>query len=526
MGAYFAAALNTMLPDAVERAGIATVHVLDQATLAGSLGNSRLWLSVESALLEQVTAYAHRLMERLSKHEPQTGVVEISDFDAAIASVREYADRCAAMHWERQEGGKVFGQKQRAIDQVRLSRVTDDAVNVIEATKQVFASKLAAGGDDTMTVNADEFFAKLENMGVDEVELALAQQRFNAEKVRLANLWLKRKVQEKASANVPTRSQSQHLKSIADEMQDVTEKFVTVFGTLQLQSQDEANFLAMLSDARASAREYLGPTHEFVRELGNVASEIGETPTVAQVHRAIATVKRAASYLSSRPRVPNDKSAIAAMSMGELLETASEETRQAALGKTNFETPTVDEIELAELTKIYLGDKQVAPTPANEVVQSQPKNKKVFLVHGHEHGTRETVARYIEKLGLKPVILDEQANRGKTIIEKLEGHSDVGFAVVLLTPDDEGRSIKDKEARKKPQGRARQNVLLELGYFIGKLGRDNCCALSKGPIEIPSDLGGVLHEPIDDGGGWKAKLARELDAAGYELDWKAVGLAR
>ncbi|RYG31220.1 MAG: hypothetical protein EON93_13355 [Burkholderiales bacterium] len=118
MTAYFAAALKTMLPDAVEKAGIATVHVLDEATLTGSLGNSRIWLHVEAALSEQVTAYAHRLMERLSKHEPQTGVVEISDFDAATASVKEYAVKCAAMFWERQEGGKAFGQKQRAIDQV------------------------------------------------------------------------------------------------------------------------------------------------------------------------------------------------------------------------------------------------------------------------------------------------------------------------------------------------------------------------------------------------------------------------
>jgi len=141
MGAYFAAALQTMLPDAVEKAGIATVHVTSQSTLAGAYGGSRMWLSVEGALFEQVTTYAHRLMERLSKHEPQTGVVEISDFDAAIASVREYADKCAAMFWERQEGGKAFGNKQRAIDQVRLQRVIDDAVNEIQATKQVFASK-------------------------------------------------------------------------------------------------------------------------------------------------------------------------------------------------------------------------------------------------------------------------------------------------------------------------------------------------------------------------------------------------
>ena len=182
MGAYFTAALNTMLPDAVERAGIATVHVLDQATLAGSLGNSRVWLSVESALLEQVTAYAHRLMERLSKHEPQTGVVEITDFDAAIASVREYADKCAAIHWERQEGGKAFGEKQRAIDQVRLSRVTDDAVNEIGASKQVFASKSGQPQSVAST-------PALERVPATPFELKLATD-LDIEFQRFANKWL------------------------------------------------------------------------------------------------------------------------------------------------------------------------------------------------------------------------------------------------------------------------------------------------------------------------------------------------
>lgn len=182
MGAYFAAALKTMLPDAVERAGIATVHVLSDATLAGSLGNSRVWLSVESALLEQVTAYAHRLIERLSKHEPHTGVVEISDFDAAIASVGEYADKCAAMHWERQEGGKAFGEKQRAIDQVRLSRVTDDAVNEIGASKQAFASK--SGHPQSVASTPAP-----ERVPATPFELKLAND-FEVEFLRFHNKWL------------------------------------------------------------------------------------------------------------------------------------------------------------------------------------------------------------------------------------------------------------------------------------------------------------------------------------------------
>ncbi|MFM0005749.1 nucleotide-binding protein [Paraburkholderia dipogonis] len=142
-----------------------------------------------------------------------------------------------------------------------------------------------------------------------------------------------------------------------------------------------------------------------------------------------------------------------------------------------------------------------------------PMSSKVFIVHGHDDGARQTVARFLEKLGFEPVILQEQANRGRTIIEKFEEHSDVGFAVVLLTPDDEGRA---KGGGLQP--RARQNVVLELGYFIGRLGRHRVCALKSGDLELPSDYQGVLWETMDAGGGWKLSLARELKAAGHEVD--------
>lgn len=101
--------------------------------------------------------------------------------------------------------------------------------------------------------------------------------------------------------------------------------------------------------------------------------------------------------------------------------------------------------------------------------------------------------------------------------EKVVAHGDVGFAVVLLTPDDEG-CVKGGV----PEPRARQNVLLELGYFIGRLGRDKVCALKRGSLEIPSDFAGVVWESMDNGSGWKQSLARELDAAGHEIDWNKV----
>ncbi len=144
-------------------------------------------------------------------------------------------------------------------------------------------------------------------------------------------------------------------------------------------------------------------------------------------------------------------------------------------------------------------------------------SRKVFIVHGHDDGARETVARFLERIGLEAVILHEQANQGRTIIEKVVAHSDVGFAVVLLTPDDEG-CVKGGT----PEPRARQNVLLELGYFIGRLGRDKVCSLKRGAVEIPSDFAGVVWETMDSGGGWKQALARELEAAGHSIDWNKV----
>lgn len=151
------------------------------------------------------------------------------------------------------------------------------------------------------------------------------------------------------------------------------------------------------------------------------------------------------------------------------------------------------------------------------VALKQQFSRKVFIVHGHDDGAREMVARFLERIGLEAIILHEQANQGRTIIEKVVAHGDVGFAVVLLTPDDEGCAKGDKL-----EPRARQNVLLELGYFIGRLGREKVCALKRGTVEIPSDFAGVVWETMDSSGGWKQSLARELEAAGHTIDWNKV----
>jgi predicted nucleotide-binding protein len=144
-------------------------------------------------------------------------------------------------------------------------------------------------------------------------------------------------------------------------------------------------------------------------------------------------------------------------------------------------------------------------------------SNKIFIVHGHDDATKNAIARWLEKQGFEAIILHERPNKGRTIIAKLLDEAEaVGFAIVLLTPDDEGKASNAPEYRH----RARQNVIFELGLFIGKLGSGRVAALYKGDIELPSDYEGVAYTPYDDHGGWKAKLAHELEHAGYVIDFK------
>ena len=155
----------------------------------------------------------------------------------------------------------------------------------------------------------------------------------------------------------------------------------------------------------------------------------------------------------------------------------------------------------------------------NEGVSAMPQStfgNEVFIVHGHDDEAKETVARFVENFGIEATILHEQANRGQTIPEKFEEHaSEVGFAIILLTPDDVGAS-KDKIKNLKP--RARQNVVLELGYFWGRLGRERMCVLYKEGVELPSDIHGILYVPMDSSNGWQLQLAKEMKQAGLPID--------
>jgi predicted nucleotide-binding protein len=156
---------------------------------------------------------------------------------------------------------------------------------------------------------------------------------------------------------------------------------------------------------------------------------------------------------------------------------------------------------------------------ADQAATAAPQDRtKVFVVHGHDGAPKAEVARFIEKLGLEAIILHERPNKGRPLITKFrEEAAGVGFAVVLMTPDDLGKAEKAVDLNL----RARQNVVFELGFFIGKLGPENVAALVKGDIELPSDFDGVVYISLDKED-WQAKLGGELQAAGYEIDWNKV----
>ncbi len=156
------------------------------------------------------------------------------------------------------------------------------------------------------------------------------------------------------------------------------------------------------------------------------------------------------------------------------------------------------------------------PSIAQKVgeVESMTDRNQVFIIHGHDVAMKTSVQLLMERADIDGVVLHEQPDKGRTIIEKLIGESsNAGYAIALLSPDD----ISDGGVY-----RARQNVILEIGYFIGVLGRDKVRILVKGNVDIPSDLQGIIYEPFDDSGNWRIRLLREIREAGIPVDIERV----
>ena len=174
-------------------------------------------------------------------------------------------------------------------------------------------------------------------------------------------------------------------------------------------------------------------------------------------------------------------------------------------------------IDACDMALGVLNDKEFEYTNEESQIQQTPNTttgKRVFVVHGHDTALRTEVELLVKNLGFEPVVLFKQANKGATIIEKLERESnDVCFAIVLYTGCDEGKAIGDSDY--KP--RARQNVVFEHGMMCALLGRDHVVALVEEGVEIPGDISGVIYIPLSDGG-WNFSVAKEMKAVGLEVD--------
>lgn len=164
---------------------------------------------------------------------------------------------------------------------------------------------------------------------------------------------------------------------------------------------------------------------------------------------------------------------------------------------------------------------EISESPTSESISSNENieyNSKVFIVHGHDEEMKHNIENIIKKLKLEPIILHQQPNEGRTIIEKFTKYSKVGAAIILLSPDDKCKESEQQGRYSK--SRARQNVIFEMGFFIGKLGRERAIILYKEQkdFEFPSDYQGVLYLPYNSKGSWKLALVKELKSLGYSVD--------
>lgn len=154
----------------------------------------------------------------------------------------------------------------------------------------------------------------------------------------------------------------------------------------------------------------------------------------------------------------------------------------------------------------------------NEIVADTPLKNNIFIVFGHDEAMKDAVCSFLRSLQINPVVLNEEPNGGRTLIEKFEENTlHINYAIILMSDNDDIGCEFDKQDYKP---RARQNVILELGYFVGKLGRRNhICVLKKDSVEEPSDILGIVYTKYKEGSNeWKLKLADELIAAHFDID--------
>lgn len=174
-------------------------------------------------------------------------------------------------------------------------------------------------------------------------------------------------------------------------------------------------------------------------------------------------------------------------------------------------------IERLELIPLSSASESAA-SPVAEVPSAQVRTNRVFVVHGRDEVAKTSLEVFLHEIGLEPVVLHRQADEGMTIIEKFEKHSDVGYAFILLTPDEVAYLAAEEgkaDGERSKELRARPNVIFEFGYFVGKLGRSRVCCLYTGNVSLPSDVSGMVYK----------RYERSIEEVAYSVikDLKASG---
>ena len=263
----------------------------------------------------------------------------------------------------------------------------------------------------------------------------------------------------------------------------------------------------MVIPSKASAKERLQRARDGIPDLQQLPYG---SPSFEKWHR---DTKVAIAYTFGNPSSQAQEFEAVKFSLRFYISGMPDSESQKAYVRGLESAAAILESMIEEVEEYWESDNpERGPSEAPEIPERINTNQ-AFSIHGRDHGTRDTVTRFIESLGIKAVILQEQPDQGRTVIEKFEECAQGDFAIALFTPDDVGGLDDDAL-----QPRARQNVVFEFGYFIGKFGRDRVLALVKGNPEIPSDYSGVIYIRLDESGGWKMELIKEMKSAGFDID--------
>jgi len=238
-------------------------------------------------------------------------------------------------------------------------------------------------------------------------------------------------------------------------------------------------------------------------------------------------------YESDEPIIINGKT-ISGNDIERIRITQSNEKSEILIQQVRYERTTSSVMVVGGMSIEWLAadkaknvtDEYITHPPGYRKVKSTTTTKgknsknKVFIVHGHDYHLKNDLEAFLNSIGIKSIVLHREADEGLTIIEKFEKHSDVQFAFILLTTDDISYSVKDIKKQEKDRNneyRARQNVIFEFGYFVGKLGRSATCCIYKEGVTLPTDISGLLYKEvktkIEDIG---YSIIKELKSAGLE----------